>query len=205
MVGIHYLSVGDIDLGKINRWQATKASSITPISFPGQDSNKTQGVDTLGIIAYINIGGRIVGTFETLQNAIYDIRTILDGAQTTSSVLRSPFINSKLGASSTRIQGHIGVNTSTSANKLVDSNANFSIWGITTSDKVKDLTTGTVYTISSVDSDTQLTLSGDPFTSTGMPYAVTATMNVKVLSFDVVWGLPGLNYVDYTMSVMQVL
>ena len=203
MAGINYLN--SIDLGKINRWQNVKAASITPISFPGQNSNLTEGVDTLGIIAYINITGRIVGTFETLQATIFAIRNVLDGAQVSSSKLYSPFINGTLGSAGTQIQGHIGTNTTATANKLIDNTANFISWGTTTSDYVKDLTTGRVYTISSRDSDTQLTISGDPFTTTGMPYAVTAAMNVKILSFDCTWGLPGLNYVDYNMSVIQVL
>ncbi len=203
MASINYLST--IDLGKINRWNNVKAASITPISFPGQDANLTEGVDSLGIIAYYNIGGRVVGDFSTLQNTIQDIRAILDGAQISSVALRSPFVNARYGASSIRRQGHIGTNTHIVPNELKDTSAFFQTWNIDATDKIKCLTTGNVYEIATVDSETELTLaSGDPFTTTGMPYAVTAFIDVKVLSFDVTWNLPGLNAFDYTLSVMQV-
>jgi len=42
---------------------------MTPISFPGKDSDKTEAVDTLGVIAYTNFSGRWVGTFEEIQDA----------------------------------------------------------------------------------------------------------------------------------------
>jgi len=204
MTGIHYLN--SIDLGKVNRWQNVKASTLTPISFPGEDANKTEAPDTLGIIAYYNISGRIVGGFETLQSTIYQIRAILDGSQTSASQLRSPFVNANFGASGTRIQGHLGSTTSVSSNELKDSTANFLSWGITTADYVKDLTTQNVYDIRDVAETSLLLEAGaDPFTRIGMPYAVTASMNVKLLSFNCNWGLPGLNFVTYSMSVIQVL
>ena len=214
MAGINYLNT--IDIGKVSRWQNVKASTLSPITFPLEDADRTEAVDTLGIIAYINIVGTIVGTFESLQNTIYLIRNILDGAQRSATQLRSPFVNGKLAAAdiadpSTQIQGHIGTNTTATANKLIDSTANFTSWGITTADKVKDLISGSVYRIASKDSETEITLNaadiatyGDPFTSTAMPYAVTATMDVKILSFDCTWVLPGMNFVNYQLAVIQV-
>lgn len=206
MAGINYLSIANIDLGKINRWQSSKAASITPISFPGEDANLTEGVDTLGIIAYYTIGGRIVNTFETLQHTIYLIRCILDGAQTSSSVLRSPFVNAKVGQTSTRVQGHIGTNTHYLLNSIKDTTVDFNAMGIDTPDKVKNLTTGGVYDITLVtDEFLELDTVADPFPTSGIPYAVTASMNIKILSLDIIWNLPGLAFVDYTLSVMQVL
>jgi len=206
-------------LGKINNWEDKKASTITPISFPGQNAELTEGVDTLGIISYINISGRLTGSFETMQSTINVIKTILDGAQTLPTTFFSPFINgTRVGTTLTAVkrQGHIGTNTSVTSNKLVDSTANFDSWGVedgkTTdvdgvtmeADYVKNLITGEVANVTNVDSDTSLTLSSDIFTSSGTPYAVTTNINVKVLSFDVRWEIPGMTYVDYQMSLMQV-
>ncbi len=208
MAGINYLN--SIDLGKINRWVNTKAASVTPISFPGQDANLTEGVDSLGIIAYYTITGRIVGSFEELQNTLYNIRSILDGAQISSCRLSSPFVNCKYGDGSERRQGHIGVSKGiVVANYLTDTDANFETWNIqeeSSYDIVKNLVTGSVYYITSVAGQNalQLNTSANPFSAAGIPYAVTATMDVKILNFDATWVTPGLNMVDYNLSVMQV-
>ena len=151
MADINFL--GSIALGKVNSWDDAKEATISPISFPGLDSGKTEGIDTLGIIAYFNMSGRFTGSFETIQGKIYDIKNIADGKQTSSVALKSPFMNSNIydGTTKYRRNGHIGTNTSTSANELIDSTANFSTWGIqgtddsaVTFDKVKNLTTGVV-------------------------------------------------------------
>jgi hypothetical protein len=58
-----------------------------------------------------------------------------------------------------------------------------------------------------VDNDTTLSISSDIFPiagGTGVSYAVTATINVKVLSIETNWETPGLSYCDYKISVMQV-
>ncbi len=210
MADINYL--GTIALGKINSWDDAKEATISPISFPGLDSGKTEGVDTLGIIAYFNLVGRFTGDFETIQGQIYDIKNIADGKQTSSRALKSPFINSNIytGTVKSRRSGFISVNTSQSANELIDSTANFDTWGIqgtddsaVTFDRVKNLTTGAVANVVSVDSATTLTISADIFTASAT-YAVTANINVKVLDFRVRWELPGLSYCDYSLSVMQV-
>jgi len=210
MADINFLN--SIPLGKIFRFQDSKAALITPISFPGQNAERTKGVDTLGIIAYYNISGRMVGNFDTIQGYIYLIKLIADGAQFSSVKLQTPFINSKYynGSSSVRVQGNIGANTADagSDDSLIDTGAAFEDWNITTNDYVKNLVTGAVSGIDSIDSQWVITCTDSifpetaPFTSKG--YAVTATINVKVLSFEVVWNLPGLNYVDYQLSVMQV-
>ena len=196
-------------LGKIQKWSDTKAAAMTPVSFPGKDSNLTEAIDTLGVIAYINFSGRWVGSFETIQSLIYNFKSLADGAQYASQPLRSPFVVSVFGpsASTVRVQGGISTNTTATTNKLIDSTANFSTFNQTTSDIVKNLITGDTATISSIDSDTQLTLSSDIFPTsggTGVSYAVTATINCKILSIETNWELPGLSYCDYKMSAIQV-
>ena len=212
-----------IEIGKINSYESKKASSITPISFPGQSEALTEGVDTLGIISYINISGRLTGDWETMQGTIHQIQNLLDGAQTLSFFFYSPFISSTRIDTTivpTRRTGHLGTNTTASANKLIDSTANYVTWGIqdgTTvdvdnitmrADYVKNLTTGVRARITNVDAGgQQLTLDADIFPvagGTGVSYAVTANINVKVLSFDVRWELPGMTYVNYTLSLIQV-
>jgi len=201
MTDINYINT--IPLGKINRWGDTKASSIQPISFPGKDASKTEGVDTLGIIAYYNFSGKWTGEYNTLQSYIASIKSILDGAQIAAVSLQSPFVNAE--DSGTNRVGSVGKNTSTSSLKLIDSNATFSIDGVQAGDKVKNLISGEVSTVSSVDSYQQLTLTDNIFTSSDTPYAVTATINVKVLSFAIRWELPGLAIAYYDLSVMQVV
>jgi len=198
--------LGSTGLGRIQRYEENKASSITPISFPGQDSSKTEGIDTLGIISYINITGRLNGTFEEIQNTIAAIKVILDGKQTSSNKFKSAFVNSNAytGAVKGYRIGNIGVNTSTSSSKLIDSAANFDTWGITTDDKVKNMVTGEVASVTAVDSATQLSLSSNIFTASSTMYVLTANINVKVLSFNTRWELPGLTYCNYEMSLMQV-
>lgn len=210
MSDINFL--GTIPLGKIYSWEDSKGASITPISFPGLDAGKTEGVDTLGIIAYFDIMGTLTGTFEEIQVIIYDIKNIADGKQTSARGLISPFVNGSTYTGSTKVRrtGNIGANTTATASKLIDSAANFSTWGQredvlgVAQDKVKNLVTGDVAYIDSVDSETQLTLSSDIFPNTGTPYAVTAGINVKVLDIKVRWALPGMSYCNYTLSVMQV-
>ena len=132
--------IGNTTLGKIQRWDDKKAASITPISFPGKDAGKTEGIDTLGIIAYINFSGRWTGSFKVIQGYIFNIKSIADGQQTSAQTLKSPFVNS-VDSNDTRRQGQLGVNTSTSANKLVDSGALFSTIGVQVGDIVKNLIT----------------------------------------------------------------
>jgi len=70
---------------------------------------------------------------------------------------------------------------------------------------VKNLLTGVVANVTGIDSETALSIDADIFTTTGLSYAVTGNINVKILSFEVVWELPGLSFCNYTMSVMQVV
>lgn len=195
-----------IPLGKIKGWDDSKTAGITPISFPGQDAGKTEGIDTLGIIAYINIRGTLVGTFTELQNTIYLIKSIADGQQTSSQTLYSPFVNSDTFVADvkTRRQGGMGTNTSTSGSKLIDSGVLFDTRGVQVGDTVKNLITGTTTKVTAVDSETTLSLTADIFPDSSTPYAYTCNIQIKVLSFEVRWNLPGLNYVDYDLSVMQV-
>ena len=96
------------------------------------------------------------------------------------------------------------MNTSTSSNKLIAGGANFTTWGIQVGDKVKNITTGEVANVTNVDSDITLTLDSNIFPTSGVAYAVTATINVKVIDISINWDLPGLNFCDYTLAVMQV-
>jgi len=206
MADINY--IGSISLGKIQRWTDKKASTITPIPFPGKDSGQTEGIDTLGVIAYINFSGRWTGDFDNIQTYITSIKGIMDGQQTSSQTLKSPFVNA-YDRSSTLRRGSMGMTTSQEASKLKDTSALFLSRGTAAGDKAKNLVTGQTATINSEGvSNKELTLSSDIFPVTdpvvAYPYAVTAAMNVKVISVDVKWGLPGLSFCDYEISVMQV-
>lgn len=64
-----------------------------------------------------------------------------------------------------------GVTTSTSSGKLVDSNATFSTEGVAVDASVVNITDNTFTRVSSIDSETQLTLDTDIFTS-GESYQV---------------------------------
>lgn len=204
------MATGDVNfietiaLGKINKWESKKMSTIIPISFPGQDAGKTEGVDTLGVIAYWSFTGKLTGDFDTIQTAIYDIRDILDGAQISSSVLYSPFVNT-IDGDDVRRQGSQGTITSTENLKLKDTGASFYIRGIQVGDKVKNLSTQEITTVAAVNvSGIELTLDADIFSATGEPYAVSANINIKILKFDYNWSLPGLSWIDYEIHVMQV-
>ena len=69
MTDINYL--GTIPLGKINGWDDAKNTNIIPITFPGQDSGRTEGIDTLGTTAYFDFRGRFTGDFTTIQTRIF--------------------------------------------------------------------------------------------------------------------------------------
>ena len=205
---VNYLDT--ISLGKIIRWESKKIANITPIPFPGQNEGKTEGIDTLGIIRYLVFSGRFTGVatgsvspFESIQNTLYGIQSILDGAQISAVKLYSPFVNGVDGNGNRR-QGAQGSTTATTSNKLVDSTASFITDGIQIDDKVKNLVDGEVTTVSGIDSETTLSLSADKFVS-GQAYAVSANIYVKLLSLETRWELPGLSYCDYTISVMQVV
>jgi len=200
MTSINYLNT--IDIGKVQSWDGSKDANITPVQFPGLDADEVEGVDTLGVSQFTSVSGRLIGTFSQIQNAINDLKFILDGNQTSSSTFYSPFINTVLDGS--KIRGNIGTNTSTSASKLIDSSAFFSTWQIRAGDYVKNLTTGDVTTVVTVDSQNQLTLNDNIFTASSVQYAVTAHIEIKLLGFSERWNLPGLNYCDYTLSFMQV-
>ena len=65
-----------------------------------------------------------------------------------------------------------GINTSTSANKLIDANAKFMTKDIGVGNYVKNVTDVTNATVVSIDSETQITLSADIFTGTGKTYTI---------------------------------
>jgi hypothetical protein len=72
----------------------------------------------------------------------------------------------------TQIAG--GSNTTASAFKLINSAAKYVTKNVKTGDVVHNDTAGTAATVVSVDSETQLTLNADIFTSTAQVYAVYA-------------------------------
>lgn len=215
MADVNRFSLPTFGMGKINSWEDKKDAGIVPIPFPGEDSEKTLGIDTLGIIAYWNISGRITDTFREMQDTIAKIKSIMDGKQTSWQPFYSPFMNYTYSVSGTKYnrQGNIGKNTSVAAFTLTDSNASFLTWGIRkahtaqgatiSGDVVKNLLTGEIAEVTNVTENT-LTINKDLFTSTNTPYAVSVHMACKLLSFNVRWELPGLNYVDYELSIMQV-
>jgi hypothetical protein len=195
-----------LTLGKMRSFSDKKQTSIMPVPFPGQDAGKSEGIDTSGVVGLFVASGRMVGQFNTLQDNIYLIKNIADGLQTSSSILYSPLVNCK-DYNGTKRQGIISVTTDVSyiqPKSVVDSNASFLTKGIRAGDVVKNLNTGYTTTVASVASATMLVLDDNIFSMAGESYAVTANINVKIISFEAVWELPGLSYVDYNLSVMQV-
>jgi hypothetical protein len=65
-----------------------------------------------------------------------------------------------------------GTNTTATASKLIDSAATFITNNVKTGDVVHNDTAGTAATVVSVDSETQLTLNANIFTSTAQAYVV---------------------------------
>jgi len=216
MADVNRLSLPTFGLGKIQNYDDEKSAGMSPVSFPGEDSDQTIGIDTLGVIAYANITGRLTDTFNELQDTIAKIKSIIDGKQTSWQPFYSPFLvyTYETGGTKYRRQGGMGTNTTATASKLIDTNALFSTRGVRgphtaqgvllEGDVVKNLITGAITRVVTVDSNTQLTLLADIFPNTGTPYAVSVHMACKLLSFKARWSLPGLNYVDYDLSIMQV-
>jgi len=202
MNSVNYIN--NTELGKIKSWTYDKKAAITPISFPGKDAGLTEGVDTLGVIAFIKFTAKMTGDFESIQDNLFALQNILDGKQTTASVLYSPFINAK-DRYGDRKQGAQSTVTSVAvANTLADNTANFSIQGVAAGDKVKNLTTGQTTTVTSVTSDQILAITDDIFTETGQAYAVTVNIKIKLTGIKIRWELPGLGFCTYDLEAMQV-
>jgi len=214
MTDINYIKVGStlIPLGKIQRYEDNKTAQLSVITFPIADSSETEAVDTLGVAQYINIQGRLTGDFHDLQTVMLQLKSLADGAQTAPFQLLSPFVSapSSISGSSSGyntynyVRGNIGYNTTATASKLIDSNAEFQTFGTVVGDKVKNMLTGVVATVVSIDSQTQLTISSDIFTATNTGYALTATIYAKMMSVNPRWEMPGINYVEYSMALVQV-
>ena len=208
--------IGGRSLGKIQAWANKKVGKLTPVTFPTRDSGWVEAVDEMGIFETIDFQGRWTGKFEQIQTNIAQIKRIADGQQTSSQSLKSPFVNTNEQAPDPddpdvlRI-GNIAVNTTLDTNKLIDSSGGFVAKGIQINDLVKNLVTGEIAEVAAIDSATTLSLrevgGGAPkqlFTVANTAYAVTATMQCKVLNIDVTWGLPGLSWCDYKITVVQV-
>ncbi len=233
MTDINYIGTDAflIPLGKINSYIDSKDANLFVIPMPAADSSETEAVDSLGIAQYINIEGRMTGDFSSMQTKISQIKLLADGYQIAAFKFKSPFVSGSEGIytvstvtippippatilpttvtvytkTGTQLrQGNIGVNTAVLANRLVDSAAAFVTWGTQVGDKVKNLNTGDVATVTGIDSATNLALDSDIFTASGVSYAVTATIKVKVMSISPRWELPGLGYVDYSLQLVQV-
>jgi hypothetical protein len=194
-----------IPLGKIKRWQGAKQSGIIPIPLPTQDAGEAEAIDGIGVIYTVRIVGQMVGDFLTLQNNIYAINNIIDGFQNSAVPLYSPHINSSTTGLVSKIKrcGHYGINTSVTTNRLVDSGTDFSQLGTRATDIVKNLVTGATAVVTSAALN-HLNLSANIFPNPGTPYAVTAYINVKLISFDHTYEIPGQRWVDYTLEVIQV-
>ena len=85
-----------------------------------------------------------------------------------------------------------------------DSSKHFDTWGITSTDLIKNLRNGKVSAIVNVATANSLILLDDVEFIPGDAYAVTASINCKVIDFNTRWELPGLSYVDYDLAIIQV-
>lgn len=219
---INYLL--NIPLGKVQDWKDNKDTTLVPITTPTFNASRTYVVDTLGVGNQFAITGRLTGKYYDIQNRIWSIKELANGAQNDTVIpFRSPFVNSVfavfVGGSlvDLRKQGNISTNTSTEANKLKDTNALFTTWNVQTGsgtltnypDLVKNLLTGEVSEIASGGVTAfALTLKDDIFPvsgGSGVPYALTATITVKILNTEFNWELPGLSYCDYKINVVQAI
>lgn len=205
MGDVNYLStlLVEIPLGIIQGFDMSKQSLILPITFPGKNSGKTEGIDTLGVSTYINIRGRWTGAFTTIQNNISAVNDVMNGLQLNATMLRSPFLSIRDSTNALKA-GTFGVTTSVASKKLKNTNALFTTGGHEATDLVKNLRSGSTASVVAVDDNYILSISSDIFTNVGDPYAVTASIGTKVLSLDVRWGLPGLGYCDYALSLLHV-
>jgi len=196
-----------VNLGKVKRWNTKRIAKIDPVTFPTRNVGWVEGVDAQGIFETIDITGTITGSFKTLQETITGIKNIADGFQIAGIAINSPFVNT-LDKSGQLRSGILNRNDSTGAFTLRDSTVSFTAAGIQVGDVVKNLITGNAaIVVSEGVSATILTLDTDIFPEaegTGFSYAVSATMLCKILNFDVNWQLPGITYVNYTLSIVQV-
>lgn len=205
MADINYID--NIGIGKISRFITKKDAIMDVIPFASQDSDKTEAVDTLGVVKYFDFTTNIIGTFETINNTIYLLDQIIDGAQFGYSILFSPYIVAK--ENDIRKRGGYGTTTGYAYGKLIDTNMNFTVRGISSSisagaDKVKNLITGEVATITGIDSATQLDLSNNIFTSSGIPYVFTVNCAIKLLKVEPIWEPPALNKCLINIGGVQV-
>jgi len=201
MADINFIGGGT--LGKIKTWNSKKISQIQPVPLPTQDAGRAVAYDTLGVYEIVDFTGKWTGDFQTIQGNIQSIKTIADGNQTSAVKLRSPFVNTTDGTGS-RVNGTLSTNTSATTNKLVDTGRNFTTIGTQVGDVVKNLITEATANVTVIDSATQLTLDADIFPSSGVSYALTGTINCKVIAIETNWQLPGMNYCDYKISIVQV-
>ncbi len=206
MADINYIDT--ISLGKIVRFAVPKEANMDIIPFAGQSEDQTIVADTLGVTKTFEFQTNIIGDFDTINNTIYLLDSIIDGAQFGYSIFYSPYIISR--DQSIRKRGGYGVTTSTSASKLNDSTKNFLSRGILSStnsftpDKVKNLITGEVTTITLVNNDTQLSLAQDIFKTTGTPYVYTVNIPIKLLKIEPIWEPPALNKCLLNLTAVQV-
>jgi len=213
LTDINYIGPDDgvtrflIPLGKINQYHDSKDSNLFVLPFPGEDAGKTEAVDSLGIVNYINIEGTLTGNFHDIQTIISQLKILADGFQMTGYAFMSPFITASVftGGASNVVRGNIGFCTSSTPSKLIDSNAQFLTWNTRIGDKVKNMQTGSVANVTSIDTENQISLDADLGFVTGVQYGLTATMWVKVLSISPRWELPGLGFCNYTLNLVQVV
>ena len=178
MADINFIGTPDylIPLGKILSYSDNKNANLFVLPMPGEDASETEAIDSLGIVQYITIEGRMTGDFSSIQTKMAQLKRLADGFQMAAFTFKSPFVSSVESIytytdtwvpnpitpytfikvtvpTKTGVQlriGNIGTNTSISTNTLIDSTAAFVTWGTQVGDKVKNMTTGEVATITTI-------------------------------------------------------
>jgi len=99
------------NIGTVTGWRNKKGANIVPIETPGADSDETEMVDMLGTIKFLEVSGVITGTFDSIQEKIFDIEALIDGDQETTYELVSNFVvnNTDYGTSAATKTLHVKV------------------------------------------------------------------------------------------------
>lgn len=134
-----------------------------------------QEFDRARLYSVVEFGGDTVVPYNTLDNANYPSIPFYGHVKESYHVLGESNIDNTLSlvgrwvvdsnAIEQAVIGTSGSTTSTSAGKLVDSGASFQNGDVSVGMRVYNLTDGTDTTIDAIDSDTQLDLAVDIFTS----------------------------------------
>lgn len=96
-------------LGKVQSWRNSKNGNMLPIPIPAGDSESTDVVDMLGVTEFIDIQGQMTGAFDTVQTAVKDIKSLIDGDQSSSVTLSSEYVITNSTAGSVAVPGTLSV------------------------------------------------------------------------------------------------